>query len=134
VRHLRDSIRIMREVGSRFLERLGRRRHQSPGPGRFPRPQARVTESLQRAYEALDKDSGCSSSNKFFEPAFYSTDIADWGQAYLYCKACGERAKVLVDLGHHRRGRTSSRSSPSSLTRDARRLPLQIAGNTPTTT
>jgi L-rhamnose isomerase/sugar isomerase len=38
---------------------------------------------------------------KPFEPAFYATDIADWGMSYIYCKHCGPRAKVLVDTGHH---------------------------------
>ncbi|HWT46582.1 MAG TPA: hypothetical protein VN085_11480, partial [Vicinamibacterales bacterium] len=41
---------------------------------------------------------------KFYEPAFYSTDLADWGSALLVCQAIGERAKVLVDLGHHAQG------------------------------
>ena len=38
---------------------------------------------------------------KPFEPAFYHTDIADWGMAYLFAKKAGPRAKVLVDTGHH---------------------------------
>lgn len=38
---------------------------------------------------------------KFFEPAFYSTDVPDWGTAYAWCLKLGERAQVLVDLGHH---------------------------------
>ncbi len=38
---------------------------------------------------------------KPFEPAFYHTDIADWGMSYLLAKSCGEKAKVLVDTGHH---------------------------------
>jgi L-rhamnose isomerase/sugar isomerase len=38
---------------------------------------------------------------KPFEPAFYATDIADWGMALLYAKKAGRRAKVLVDTGHH---------------------------------
>jgi L-rhamnose isomerase/sugar isomerase len=41
---------------------------------------------------------------KFFEPAFYATDLADWGSALLTCLKLGERAKVLVDLGHHAQG------------------------------
>src|SRR3954452_6914103 len=41
---------------------------------------------------------------KFFEPAFYDTDLADWGSALLTCLKLGERAKVLVDLGHHAQG------------------------------
>ncbi|HEY8665664.1 MAG TPA: hypothetical protein VIL86_03320, partial [Tepidisphaeraceae bacterium] len=41
---------------------------------------------------------------KPFEPAFYHTDIADWGMAYIYAKDAGPRAKVLVDTGHHLQG------------------------------
>ena len=41
---------------------------------------------------------------KFYEPAFYHTDIPDWGTALLYCQKLGEKAKVLVDLGHHPQG------------------------------
>ena len=41
---------------------------------------------------------------KFFEPAFYSTDIPDWGTAYALSLKLGEQAQVLVDLGHHAQG------------------------------
>ena len=41
---------------------------------------------------------------KFYEPAFYATDLADWGSALLVCQELGDRAKVLVDLGHHAQG------------------------------
>ena len=41
---------------------------------------------------------------KLYEPAFYATDLADWGSALLVCQALGERANVLVDLGHHAQG------------------------------
>ena len=41
---------------------------------------------------------------KLFEPAFYATDLADWGSALLTCLKLGERARVLVDLGHHAQG------------------------------
>jgi L-rhamnose isomerase/sugar isomerase len=41
---------------------------------------------------------------KLFEPAFYATDLADWGSALLLCQGLGERARVLVDLGHHAQG------------------------------
>jgi L-rhamnose isomerase/sugar isomerase len=41
---------------------------------------------------------------KLYEPAFYATDLADWGSAALLCREIGERAKVLVDLGHHAQG------------------------------
>jgi len=41
---------------------------------------------------------------KFFEPAFYYTDLADWGAALLHAQALGPQAQVLVDLGHHAQG------------------------------
>jgi L-rhamnose isomerase/sugar isomerase len=41
---------------------------------------------------------------KPFEPAFYHTDIADWGMALLLAKKAGPKAKVLVDTGHHYQG------------------------------
>ena len=41
---------------------------------------------------------------KLFEPAFYATDLADWGSSLLVCQKLGERARVLVDLGHHAQG------------------------------
>ncbi len=45
--------------------------------------------------------SACSSRYKPFEPAFYHTDIADWGMALSLARAAGPRARVLVDTGHH---------------------------------
>ena len=41
---------------------------------------------------------------KFFDPAFYSTDIPDWGTAVLLCPGLGPKAQVLVDTGHHAQG------------------------------
>jgi L-rhamnose isomerase/sugar isomerase len=41
---------------------------------------------------------------KFFEPAFYSTDLPDWGTAALLCRRLGPQARVLVDTGHHPQG------------------------------
>jgi L-rhamnose isomerase/sugar isomerase len=41
---------------------------------------------------------------KFFEPAFYATDVPDWGTAYAQCIALGDRAVVCLDTGHHAPG------------------------------
>jgi L-rhamnose isomerase / sugar isomerase len=41
---------------------------------------------------------------KLYEPAFYATDLADWGSALLTCQKLGPNARVLVDLGHHAHG------------------------------
>jgi L-rhamnose isomerase / sugar isomerase len=64
----------------------------------------RLRESLEQLYAALPADQSLLLEYKPFEPAFYATDIADWGSALLLCQQLGERARVLVDLGHHLHG------------------------------
>jgi len=64
----------------------------------------RLEAGLVQYYEALPPEQELLVEYKFFEPAFYATDIADWGSALLLCQALGERARVLVDLGHHAQG------------------------------
>ena len=64
----------------------------------------RMIETLQEVYAALPDDQELLVEYKFFEPAFYATDLADWGSSLLTCLKLGERAKVLVDLGHHAQG------------------------------
>jgi L-rhamnose isomerase / sugar isomerase len=64
----------------------------------------RLLSSLQRIYAATPESQELLVEYKFFEPAFYATDIADWGSAILLCQQLGERARVLVDLGHHAQG------------------------------
>ena len=64
----------------------------------------RLRESLRAVYAALPDDQELLVEYKFFEPAFYATDLADWGSAVLLCRDLGERARVLVDLGHHAQG------------------------------
>ena len=55
-------------------------------------------------YESLPDEQELLIEYKLFEPAFYATDIADWGSALLLCQGLGRRARVLVDLGHHAQG------------------------------
>jgi L-rhamnose isomerase/sugar isomerase len=64
----------------------------------------RLRESLQEVYAALPPEQELLVEYKFFEPAFYATDLADWGSAVLLCRDLGDRARVLVDLGHHAQG------------------------------
>lgn len=64
----------------------------------------RFEESLRLIYQHLPADSRMLVEYKFFEPAFYSTDIPDWGTAYAWCLKLGPQAQVLVDLGHHAQG------------------------------
>ena len=64
----------------------------------------RLTEALSDVYAVLPQEQELLVEYKFFEPAFYATDFADWGSSLLVCQKLGERAKVLVDLGHHAQG------------------------------
>ena len=61
----------------------------------------RLVASLSRVYAALPPEQELLVEYKPFEPAFYATDIPDWGAALRICQQVGERARVLVDLGHH---------------------------------
>src|SRR4051794_23790663 len=64
----------------------------------------RMLDALARVYEAMPAEQELLVEYKLFEPAFYATDLADWGSALLMCLKLGERARVLVDLGHHAQG------------------------------
>jgi L-rhamnose isomerase/sugar isomerase len=64
----------------------------------------RMVDALARVYEAMPAEQELLVEYKFFEPAFYATDLADWGSALLMSLKLGERARVLVDLGHHAQG------------------------------
>jgi L-rhamnose isomerase/sugar isomerase len=65
---------------------------------------ARLLECLRELYAALPEDQELLVEYKPFEPAFYATDIPDWGAATLICQELGPRARVLVDFGHHLHG------------------------------
>jgi len=64
----------------------------------------RMLECLAELYAAMPETQELLLEYKPFEPAFYATDLADWGSALLACQQLGERARVLVDLGHHLQG------------------------------
>ncbi len=64
----------------------------------------RLVECLGEVYAALPREQELLVEYKFFEPAFYATDIPDWGTALEICRRLGERARVLVDFGHHAHG------------------------------
>ena len=64
----------------------------------------RFETQLRQVYKHLPAGARMLLEYKFFEPAFYSTDIPDWGTAYAWCLKLGPQAQVLVDLGHHAQG------------------------------
>jgi L-rhamnose isomerase / sugar isomerase len=72
-----------------------------PGPANIRQRKQWFEEALREAHRALSPDQRMLVEYKPFEPAFYHTDIADWGMALLLSRAAGPQAKVLVDTGHH---------------------------------
>jgi len=75
-----------------------------PGQDDFRERKHRMQDSLSTVYKALPKGMRMLIEYKFFEPAFYHTDIADWGCSILLCQKLGDQAEVLVDTGHHAQG------------------------------
>ncbi len=104
VEHMLYSIEIGKAVGSDILSLWFADGTNYPGQGDFRQRKHWATECLQEVYAAMPPHMRMLIEYKLFEPAFYHTDIADWGMAYVFCEKCGERAHVLVDLGHHARG------------------------------
>jgi L-rhamnose isomerase/sugar isomerase len=99
--HILDSIAIQRATGSRDLSLWFADGLSYPGTGSVRARKAWFAEGLKAVHDALTGDQRMLVEYKPFEPAFYATDIADWGMAYIHAKQAGPRAKVLVDTGHH---------------------------------
>ena len=97
-----------------------------PGQDDMRERYRRLLEGFGELYAALPTGMRFLVEYKFFEPAFYSTDLPDWGTAALVCRALGPQAQVLVDTGHHPLG-TNVEQIVALLARGrtARRLPLQ---------
>jgi L-rhamnose isomerase/sugar isomerase len=72
-----------------------------PGQGDLRDRQERLADSLRRIYARLGAYQRLVLEYKLFEPAFYATDVPDWGTAYVHCVALGDRAVVCLDTGHH---------------------------------
>jgi L-rhamnose isomerase/sugar isomerase len=75
-----------------------------PGQDDIRARQDRLAECLQIVYGRLGPHQRMLLEYKLFEPAFYTTDVPDWGTALLHCQALGEQAAVVVDTGHHAPG------------------------------
>lgn len=99
--HLLDSVALARAVGSRTLALWFADGTNYPGQGSFVRRKRRLMDALREVHTALDPAMRMLVEYKPFEPAFYHTDIADWGMAAAFARHAGPQAKVLVDTGHH---------------------------------
>ena len=113
IAHHLECIDIMRAVGAPALKIWLADGTNYPGQDSIRERQDRLADSLAQIYAALDSDQRLVLEYKFFEPAFYHTDVPDWGTSLVHCLALGERAKVVLDTGHHAPARTSSSSWPS---------------------
>ncbi|WP_026373060.1 L-rhamnose isomerase [Agrococcus lahaulensis] len=102
--HHFECIDVMHETGSRDLKVWLADGTNYPGQDSIRERQDRLAESLAEIYARLADDQRMVLEYKFFEPAFYHTDIPDWGTSYVHCLALGERAKVVLDTGHHAPG------------------------------
>jgi len=102
--HHLECIDIMDATGSRDLKIWLAEGSNYPGQADLRARQDRLQESLQEIYARLTGEQRLVLEYKFFEPAFYHTDVPDWGTSYVQVAALGERAMVCLDTGHHAPG------------------------------
>ena len=101
IEHLLGSVEIGRACGSSVLSLWFADGTNYPGQGGFARRKRWFAEALREVHAAMPPSMRMLVEYKPFEPAFYHTDIADWGMAHVLAKGAGARAQVLVDMGHH---------------------------------
>ena len=101
LRHILDSIDIATEVGSSDISLWFGDGSNYPGTANIRQRRAWFAQGLRAAHDRLLRGERLLVEYKPFEPAFYHTDIADWGMALLLARAAGPQARVLVDTGHH---------------------------------
>jgi L-rhamnose isomerase / sugar isomerase len=102
--HLLECCAIMEQVGSSDLSLWFADGTNYAGQDSLRARKQRFEGGLRLVYDRLPAGGRMLVEYKFFEPAFYSTDIPDWGTAYAWCLKLGPNAQVLVDLGHHAQG------------------------------
>jgi L-rhamnose isomerase/sugar isomerase len=102
--HLIDCVDIMDQTGSRDLKLWFADGTNYPGQDDIRDRQDRLAEALAAVYARLGEHQRMLLEYKLFEPAFYTTDVPDWGTSFAHCLQLGERAVVCVDTGHHAPG------------------------------
>ncbi|HLG63693.1 MAG TPA: L-rhamnose isomerase [Ktedonosporobacter sp.] len=104
IAHVIECIQITQSVGSDIISLWLADGTNYPGQDDLRRRRHRLLDSLQSIYAAMPADMRLLIEYKFFEPAFYSTDLPDWGTSLLMAQKLGSQAEVLVDTGHHPMG------------------------------
>ncbi len=104
VAHLIECVEIATALGSTAQSLWLADGTNYPGQDDISARRGRLLECLTELYAALPDDQELLVEYKPFEPAFYATDIPDWGSAILICQELGPHARVLIDLGHHLHG------------------------------
>lgn len=94
-------IEVMGQTGSDTLKIWLGDGTNYPGQDSLNARQDRLHDSLEKIYQELSPSQKLLLEYKFFEPAFYHTDVPDWGTALVQTQALGERAVVCLDTGHH---------------------------------
>jgi L-rhamnose isomerase/sugar isomerase len=104
VDHILECIDIARTLNSSIISLWLADGTNYPGQDSIRERKHRLQETLLEVYKALDPAMRLLIEYKFFEPAFYHTDLGDWGMSYNMALKLGEQAQVLVDTGHHPQG------------------------------
>jgi L-rhamnose isomerase / sugar isomerase len=102
--HLLECIDVMDRTGSRDLKLWFSDGTNYPGQDDVRSRQDRLAAALRETYDRLRGRQRMLLEYKLFEPAFYLTDVPDWGTAYVHCHELGDRAQVVIDTGHHAPG------------------------------
>jgi L-rhamnose isomerase/sugar isomerase len=102
--HCVECVEIAQEVGSSIVSLWLADGTNYPGQDDLRARHERLISGLAELYSRLPEGMRLLVEYKFFEPAFYSTDLPDWGTAALVCRRLGPQAQVLVDTGHHAQG------------------------------
>src|ERR1700722_11763852 len=99
--HTKESIEIARRLNSRDISMWFADGSNYPGTANIRQRKKWFKELLKESHGELLAGQRLLVEYKPFEPAFYHTDIADWGMAMLLARGAGPQARVLVDTGHH---------------------------------
>lgn len=101
IAHNLDCIKLGEQLGSKALTVWVGDGSNFAGQSNLTKAFDRYLEAMHQVYAGLPADWQVFLEHKMFEPAFYSTVIADWGSSFLAAQELGTKAKCLVDLGHH---------------------------------